>query len=44
MLLDEQGVSTFQIGVILMEIMTDQRFRKTVKYFRALLIISLVAV
>ena len=26
-----------------MEIMTDQRFRKTIKYFRALLIISLVA-
>ena len=26
-----------------MEIMTDQRFRKTMKYFRALLIISLIA-
>ena len=26
-----------------MEIVTDQRFRKTIKYFRALLIISLIA-
>jgi penicillin-binding protein 2D len=29
-------------GVILMEVMTDQRFRKTIKYLRALIIISLI--